>query len=201
MQRTIRSRAEILLVAAALLGVGCTHDEPTTSTGALGSTHASSSSVAGASTAGPGTSTRSDTTPTDGSTSGRAALSLWPILTVMEPAPDLPGFVVDEYGVGFQPGLTSAQPAVVAAEARRSQIGTWTVEVTIDDGDLEAFRNIVNSCETPSIDCPTGQVLVMIGDQVVWTPSVEARDLGPTFQIGGEFTEAEARRLAEQLQP
>lgn len=88
----------------------------------------------------------------------------------------------------------------------------WLVNVELVNGPIgdEAFRRLTETCFAALPDCPggfdnlsggnsPGRIAVDLDNAVISAPTVNAADLGDSFQISGSFDEASARQLGLSL--
>ncbi len=87
----------------------------------------------------------------------------------------------------------------------------WLVSVELKGGEIgrDAFRDLTNLCFSGlSAQCPgspdstgaiRGRIAIDLDNEVISAPSVQAADLGDTFQISGAYTEESARDLGLKL--
>jgi len=137
----------------------------------------------------------------------RALLAFHPVLAVTAPPCTgdravelLDGQVVQCYELG--PAALDAR-GVEQASARLDDVNeAWTVLPVLLDGPegIDAFNAIAGDCFARTAKCPTGQLAILSEGVVLSAPSVqEPRFERDQVQITGDFTEAEARQLAERL--
>jgi SecD-like export protein len=121
------------------------------------------------------------------------------------PAPcPTPGMPTD--GASENCYVLSAEPAlgteiVEDAEASVSPgAGNWQVGVTLTEAGLGAFNDVAARCYRRDATCPLGQLALVIGDEVVFAPTLQE----PSYErdqisVSGSFTEDEARSIADAL--
>lgn len=96
--------------------------------------------------------------------------------------------VAAEGGVGLD--------AVAEAEARLD-VGQWTVALVLTDDGIDRFNELAAACYRGDITCPTAQVAIVVGGEVVSAPTISEPAFEPdAISISGDFTEDEAEALA-----
>jgi preprotein translocase subunit SecD len=76
------------------------------------------------------------------------------------------------------------------------------VSLTLKEGrpGIEDFNELAAECSAMGPGCPTGQLAVVVGDEVVSAPTVQAPSFArDEIQISGSFTKQEAEDLAERI--
>jgi preprotein translocase subunit SecD len=114
-----------------------------------------------------------------------------------------PELVPDHAGeLCYELGSDSVGGEVVeSADAELDQIGQWQVALVLTESGIGDFNDhLAVACSPPSEACPSGQVAIVLDDEVVSAPSIQQ----PSFEsddivITGEFTEDEADEIAEAL--
>jgi preprotein translocase subunit SecD len=77
----------------------------------------------------------------------------------------------------------------------------WEVRVNLKDGDGEDRWNaLAAQCFNSQPTCPTGQLAIVLDGEVISAPSVNEPRFNGRVQITGQFSEQEARDLAETLE-
>ncbi len=129
---------------------------------------------------------------------------------VVPPSDAAPGTAIfaDRNGFAYLVGTTDAQDDIFNPGAQVDSVAvdgaaSWVITLSIrsDDASMSVWSNIVKACSASTPACPTGRVAVVIGDRVVTSPSIptDAELDSGIFTISGDFTEAAARGLAEEL--
>jgi hypothetical protein len=73
----------------------------------------------------------------------------------------------------------------------------WSVALTLSADAVRVFNALAAQCFNRALDCPLGQIAVVIDGAVVSAPTIQQPAFeADQFQISGGFTEAEARELA-----
>lgn len=76
----------------------------------------------------------------------------------------------------------------------------WVVALTLSSDGLREFNAAAGECFLQGLDCPSGQVAIVIDGEVVSAPTIQQSEFeADAFQVSGDFTEAEARDLASRL--
>lgn len=91
--------------------------------------------------------------------------------------------------------------ALGTAQASLSQ-GEWVVNVTVKGSKQGIANQHMNACFSHTQVCPTGESAIILDNQVLSAPVVQAQDLASNpngFQISGSFNHASANELALQL--
>ncbi len=101
----------------------------------------------------------------------------------------------------FELGPTGlGNDGVEAATAVEDGMGSWNLALTLTSEALAAFNTLAKDCFDGAPTCPTRQLAIVIDQNVLSAPSVNA----PGFErdaisISGGFTQAEAEALAARL--
>jgi preprotein translocase subunit SecD len=87
-----------------------------------------------------------------------------------------------------------------SGSVRRRCSGRWIVDITLTDDGIEGFNEIAARCYRQDATCPLGQLALVVDDRIVFAPTIQA----PSFQrdeiqVSGDFTEGEARSVADAL--
>lgn len=80
----------------------------------------------------------------------------------------------------------------------------WIIEVEVAEDRQAQANELINTCASQGIDCPTGQMAIVVDDVIVSAPTVTSPNLADEeFVISGDgsdgFTRAEAEDLAERI--
>jgi preprotein translocase subunit SecD len=76
----------------------------------------------------------------------------------------------------------------------------WGVTVSLRDGQGNATWNaLANQCFQAGQTCPTGQLAIVLDDEVQSAPTVETNNFNGEVQITGQFSEEEAKDLARVI--
>jgi preprotein translocase subunit SecD len=90
--------------------------------------------------------------------------------------------------------------AVSDAKARVQDLGgTWSVDLTFTDRGSRAFDEAAAQCNPPGEQCPTGRLAIELDGIVQSAPTIQQSEFGGEAQITGDFSESEARNLAQVL--
>jgi hypothetical protein len=116
---------------------------------------------------------------------------------------DVPGWMEDGEGSSYQLGPPTAAGMVESAEVSiDTSSADWLILLTLKEGrpGIDDFNDLAAECSAMGPRCPTGQIAIVVGDEVVTAPSIQA----PTFerdeiQISGAFTKDEAEALADRI--
>jgi hypothetical protein len=116
---------------------------------------------------------------------------------------DVPGWLEDDEGSSYQLGPAAAPGMVESAEARIDTTnGDWLIALTLNEGrpGIDDFNDLAAECSAMGPGCPTGQIAIVVGDEVVMAPVIQAsafeRD---EIQITGQYTKDEAEELADRI--
>jgi len=101
---------------------------------------------------------------------------------------------------------TTTEPVTGLVEAAEADVeettGDWVILLTLKEGrpGIDDFNALAAECSATGPACPTGQLAVVVGDEVVTAPSIQS----PSFerdqiQISGAFTKRTAEALAERI--
>jgi hypothetical protein len=92
--------------------------------------------------------------------------------------------------------ISTEPPDATSQQART----VWSVALTLSPEGLGAFNAAARQCFQRALDCPSGQIAIVIDGAVVSAPVIQQPGFeADQFQISGDFTEAEARALAARL--
>ena len=90
-----------------------------------------------------------------------------------------------------------------SAAAVLGPTGGWMVTVGLSADGSGTFNNLASTCyndpQQGGQTCPTGQLAIVMDDEIVTAPTVNAPSFTDTVQISGSFSESEARELARVL--
>ena len=97
-------------------------------------------------------------------------------------------------------------PAVFAqnsAKAVLDNTGGWQVTVGLSSTGSGSFNSLASSCfndpQQGGQTCPTGQLAIVMDDEIITHPTVNAASFPGEVSITGNFSESEARELARVL--
>ena len=103
----------------------------------------------------------------------------------------------DAYRLG--PAVLST-PDVVSAEARISSYGEYVVGITLSDEGALKFEAVTRGLsQNPSTTKP--QLAVVVDNVVIAAPVVQGAVPGGKIDISSHFTQAQAQRLADEINP
>lgn len=143
-----------------------------------------------------------------------AALSFRPVLSIAPPAPPtnaaaatdlLPqldpatGEVLAVYELG--PAHLEGT-AIESADASLEAQGSWTVSLVLAPGaeGIDGFNALAAECFERAPTCPTGQLAIVLDDELLSAPSINAASFErDQIQISGGFNEGGATALAAAL--
>jgi hypothetical protein len=196
----------VVLLVVACLAAACASDGTDVSTG--GSDDASTTTVDSAActaitssdgTSGPTYCEGSGTSTTAGP---RAEVGFSPVLAT-SPPPCTDDQRATLHGGGcyaLGPGLTDAVESGVPGFSAQNEM--WSISLTLTEQGIARFNDLAASCAELAATCPTGQIAIVVADVVYSAPTIQQ----PSFerdqiQITGNFTETEARQLAEAIAP
>jgi preprotein translocase subunit SecD len=76
----------------------------------------------------------------------------------------------------------------------------WSIALTLSSDALRVFNGSAAHCFNRALDCPSGQIAIVIDGVVVSSPEIQQPGFeADQFQISGDYTEAEARDLASRF--
>ena len=141
----------------------------------------------------------------------RPRLEARPVLQIAFPipgasVPDAAPFAPSAAGIFFGPDGTvytlgpvvvGGSPFEATAEAELSG-DAWTVIATLTPDGLDDW-NAAAACFAGDDVCPSRQLAMLLDDQVITAPTVNAPEFSGDVQISGIFTEAGARSLAAAI--
>jgi N-acetyl-beta-hexosaminidase len=82
----------------------------------------------------------------------------------------------------------------------RPKPGTWSVQFTLTDSALQSFNGLADECVQRASTCPTGQVAIVVDDEVVSAPSIQSTGFErDAFSLSGGFNRATAESIAARL--
>lgn len=98
----------------------------------------------------------------------------------------------------YQLGPTGATGDILSgADARLEGLGTWIVAVEVRSSGIDRFNELAAQCFAKQASCPSGQLAIVLDDEVVSAPSINAPSFArDAISISGSFTEADAKDLA-----
>jgi len=137
--------------------------------------------------------------------SGPDDLVFRPVLVEARPGScdGTPGWLEGGDGSWYQLGPATAPGMVESAEAKAEPLnGGWLVALTFREGrpGIDDFNDLVAECFAAGAGCPTSQVAIVVGDEVLSAPTVQASSFErDELQITGSFTRDEAEALAERI--
>jgi preprotein translocase subunit SecD len=143
--------------------------------------------------------------PPEGASSGPDDLVFRPVLAEVPPGSceGVPGWLEGDDGTWYQVGPATPAGTVESARAEVNTItGDWVVSLVFAEGrpGIDDFNELAAQCSAAGPGCPTYQIAVVVGDEVVSAPTVQA----PSFErdemeISGDFTRDTAEALAERI--
>jgi len=87
-------------------------------------------------------------------------------------------------------------PSTASAPA----LASWSVALTLSGEALDAFNAVAATCFERTSPAPSGQIAMVLDGTVVAAPTIQqSRYSADQFQVGGPFTEAQARDLAARF--
>ncbi|HEU5150348.1 MAG TPA: protein translocase subunit SecD [Iamia sp.] len=97
---------------------------------------------------------------------------------------------------GFEGGDLSKSQAELGGQTGSQ----WVVSIAIKGGSRSKANELINSCASPGAACPTGQMAIVLDNEVISAPQVNGPNLADQdFQIEGQFSEGDAKDLALKL--
>ncbi len=64
----------------------------------------------------------------------------------------------------------------------------------------ESFDALASECFTLSEACAAGRVALVVGDEVIWAPTIQEPSFGPELTITGSLSEQQADQLARLIE-
>jgi preprotein translocase subunit SecD len=108
--------------------------------------------------------------------------------------------------VGPVPADILGGPAVFEKDSARATLGPtggWQVVVGLSATGSTAFNALASACfddpQQGGQTCPTGQLAIVMDEEIITYPRVNARNFQDEVSITGSFSESEARELARVL--
>lgn len=123
------------------------------------------------------------------------------------PCPDDPGAVLSRAGdLCYVLEFTFVVPVrdvVESAEPVIGQSGQWEVRLTLTPPGIDRFNRLAELCfRRDAAQCPTGQLAVTAGGEVVSAPTIQNESFErDQITVTGNFDRDEAGELAEAFQP
>jgi hypothetical protein len=137
--------------------------------------------------------------------SGPDDLVFRPVLAEVPPGTcdGAPGWLEGDDGTWYQLGPATPVGTVESATAEVDALnGGWVVSLAFAEGrpGIDDFNDLAAECSAAGPGCPTYQVAIVVGDEVVSAPMLGAPSFGPDeMQISGTFTRDEAEALADRI--
>jgi hypothetical protein len=139
------------------------------------------------------------TTPTPGSVAPRY-LDLVGVISVYGQPCESGDVAYADGGCIDVAGMQVAGHIVIAtARPEIEPDGGWGVRITFDPNDVSLVRSLVLACNAKTVDCPTGEIAVVLDDLGFTILDVGASGLGDDTLFLPGFDEDEARQLALAL--
>lgn len=79
------------------------------------------------------------------------------------------------------------------------EIGRWLVNVNLSGAGEDQWNALARECFNATATCPSGQLAIALDNVIQSAPNVNAPSFTESVQISGQFTEDEARSLADVL--
>jgi len=134
-------------------------------------------------------------------TAAAPVIRVRPVLAVdsEDPKTDIEGAdrLVDPSG---QVLLVGPEVVLVAATADAVDSGGEpTIVLTLTDASAVDLDRIAVECFTASVNCPTRQLAVLLGDRVLFAPNIAATEFGGAMVLSGNLSPAETVRVAAAI--
>jgi preprotein translocase subunit SecD len=197
--RTLRMATGALVLAAVTVGCGGGDSTSTTTTGPAETTTTEPTTT----TTGGGPSPAS--CPPPEAPAGPDDLVFRPVLAEVPPGTcdGAPGWLEGDEGTWYQVGPPTPAGTVESARAEVDRLtGDWVVLLTFAEGrpGIDDVNDLAAECFAAGPGCPTYQIAIVVGDEVVSAPIIQAPSFGPEeMQISGNFTRDTAEALAERI--
>ncbi|SDC18631.1 SecDF P1 head subdomain-containing protein [Actinokineospora iranica] len=135
-----------------------------------------------------------------GPVQARVAVELRPVLSVAEPEPGVSTAPKPDVLVGPDGAVYTLAPSIgdftrlenVVAEDMRENGGGWVVTIRLPSDSARVFADWTSA----HVD---ERLAIVVGDKLISAPTIMSPITGGTVQIAGDFTEQEAKRLAEDI--
>lgn len=113
---------------------------------------------------------------------------------------EAPGIWCSQSGGGYRLGPAELRTKdIVSAEARISDYGDFVVGVTLSEEGAERFEAVTTElAENTGIEA---QLAIVVNGRVISAPTVQGPIPGGEIDIAAEYTQQEAERLAEAIDP
>jgi len=100
----------------------------------------------------------------------------------------------------YQLGSGGTSGDVVESAEAENAAGQWQVALVLSESGIDRFNQLAAQCNPPSGACPSGQVAIVLGDEVLSAPTIEQSSFDRDgIVIAGAFTEDEAEEIADLL--
>jgi SecDF, P1 head subdomain len=109
---------------------------------------------------------------------------------------------VEDEAPGCEPAPGEVMCAVtgLSSTTTRPKPGTWSVQFALTDSALQSFNGLVEACLQHASTCPTGQVAIVVDDEVATAPTINASEFErDAFVVSGGFNRATAESIAARL--
>jgi preprotein translocase subunit SecD len=142
-------------------------------------------------------------------------VTLHPVLELSTTGADLgPAMTMDDSASAVQGGAAADRTgqqsyllgpgsdlADLVAPGAQQQIvsGEWSVSIGLSPDGSDTFNEFAAECYSSTDACPTSKLAIVLNGEVVSAPTVQEPSFGQELTITGQFSEAEARELAQIL--
>ena len=108
--------------------------------------------------------------------------------------------VEDEALCEIPPGEAMCIETGLSSTTTGPKPGTWRVPFALTDAALQSFNGLAEACIQMASTCPTGQVAIVIDDEVVAAPIIQATEFErDAFEVSGGFDRETAESVAARL--
>jgi preprotein translocase subunit SecD len=111
--------------------------------------------------------------------------------------PSTPGIVCGADGTGYTLGKVELNGTNVSKAEPNFSNGTWVVTVDLDDEGGKLFEQL--TADVAKQSPPANQIAIVVDKQVVSAPSVMSQITGGELEISAQFTQQDAKDLADAI--
>lgn len=111
--------------------------------------------------------------------------------------PSTPGIVCGTDGTGYTLGKVELNGQHVTEVAEKFSNNTWVVALRLDDEGSKLFGAL--TADVAKQQPPANQIAIVVGSQVVSAPSVMSAITAGELEISAQFTQDDARKLADAI--
>ncbi|MEV6286183.1 hypothetical protein [Kribbella sp. NPDC051770] len=111
--------------------------------------------------------------------------------------PSTPGIVCGVDKTSYTLGKVELNGRNVSDAAEKFSNGSWVVTLQLDEAGKKLFGDLTADLATKSP--PANQIAIVVDGQVISAPSVASAIPGGEIEISGQFTQDDARKLADSM--